>query len=131
MALTNKTGNLLAANQLKIDIRVITRAQSWAEQVRGVYHLLYPYIVDDFSHTDDIQDWIDNIFAKHKHMRPGCQGGVITEAVMPPASSSQIPDKTGKGLLENNSVLGKVKRGLSDLARLVAGINRVNTEKDI
>lgn len=121
--------NLLASNQLKIDIRVISNAQAWAEQVRGVYHLIYPYIVDDFSHTKDIQQWIDDVFTKHKHMRPGCQGGAITEPTMAPESSSQIPDKEGKGLLESNSVLGKVRKGLSDLARLVTGVNKYQNDQ--
>lgn len=129
MGLTNASGDLLVTNQLKIDIKVISRAQAWAEQVKGVYHLIYPHIVNDFSHTDDIQSWIDDVFAKHKHMRPGCQGGAITEPTMPPADSSQIPDKKGKSLLESNSVLGKVRKGMSDLARLVAGIDRVNNQE--
>jgi len=129
MALTNAGGDLIVTNQLKMDIRVISKAQAWAEQVRGVYHLLYPHIVNDFSHVDDIQSWIDDIFAKHKHMRPGCQGGIITEAVMPPNNMSQIPDKKGKSLLESNSVLGKVRKGLSDLARLVSGINKINNKE--
>ena len=129
MPLTNKSGDLLVTNQLKIDMRIISNAQSWAEQVRGVYHFLYPHIVDDFSHTKDVQAWIDKVFAKHKHGRPGCQGGIETLQPLPPAVSSQIPDREGKGLNESNSVLGKVKRGLSDLARLVSGIDRVNTEE--
>lgn len=128
MALTDKSADLIATNQLNIDIQVISRAQAWAEQVKGVYHLLYPHVVDDFAHHEDIQSWIDDVFAGHKHMKPGCDGGPITEAVMSPNNSSQIPDKKGKALLESNSVLGKVRKGISDLARLVAGINRINTE---
>jgi hypothetical protein len=129
MGLTNTGGDLIVTNQLKIDIRVISRAQAWAEQVKGVYHFLYPHIVDDFAHVDDIQEWIDKVFAKHKHMRPGCQGGAITEPTMAPESSSQVPDKKGKSLLQGNSVLGKVRKGMSDLARLVAGIDRVNNQE--
>ena len=129
MGLTNASGDLLVTNQLKIDIRVITRAQAWAEQVKGVYHLIYPHIVHDFSHVDDIQSWIDNQFAPHKHMRPGCQGGAITEPVMAPHNSTQIPDEKGKSLLESNTVLGKVRKGISDLARLVTGIDRVNNQE--
>jgi len=128
MALTNIGGDLIVTNQLKINMRVISRAQAWAEQVRGVYHLLYPHIVDDFSHTDDVQSWIDDIFAKHKHMRPGCSGGAITEPTMPPHNMSQIPDKKGKGYNESNTVLGKVRKGIRDLARLVTGIDRVNNK---
>ena len=126
MAVTKSGGDLILTNQLKMDVRVISKAQAWAEQVRGVYHLLYPHIVADFSHVDDIQSWIDDVFARHKHLRPGCQGGPITEEVMPPNNFSQIPDKKGKSLLESNSILGKVRRGISDLARLVSGISRVN-----
>ena len=129
MGLTNAGGDLIVTNQLKIDIRVISRAQAWAEQVKGVYHLVYPHIVDDFAHVNDIQAWIDDIFAKHKHMRPGCKGGPITEPTMAPHSSSQVPDKKGKSLLESNSVLGKVRKGMSDLARLVAGIDKVNNKE--
>jgi len=122
----DKSGDLLVTNQLKIDIKVISNAQAWAEQVRGVYHFLYPHIVEDFAHHQDIQSWINEIFAKHKHMKPGCEGGPITEEVMPPNNMSQIPDVTGKSLLEANSVLGMVRKGISDLARLVTGIDIVN-----
>ena len=129
MPLTDASGDLLVTNQLKIEMRIISNAQAWAEQVKGVYHFLYPHIVDDFTHTDDIQAWIDDIFAKHKHMRPGCQGGVITEPTMAPHDSSQMPDKEGKGKNESNSVLGKVRKGMSDLARLVSGIDKVNNRE--
>jgi hypothetical protein len=129
MPLTNIGGDLLVTNQLKIEMRIISNAQAWAEQVKGVYYFLYPHIVDDFSHTEDIQSWIDDVFASHKHGRPGCQGGVETLAPLPPAVSSQIPDKAGKSLNENNSVLGKVRKGMSDLARLVTGIDRVNNQE--
>lgn len=128
MPLTDIGGDLIVTNQLKIQIKIISNAQAWAEQVKGVYHFLYPHIVDDFSNTEDIQSWIDDVFAKHKHGRPGCQGGVETLGPLPPAVSSQIPDKAGKGLNESNSVLGKVRKGMSDLARLVTGIDRVNNQ---
>lgn len=128
MPLTDKGGDLIVTNQLKIQIKIISNAQAWAEQVKGVYHFLYPHIVNDFSHTDDIQAWIDDVFAQHKHGRPGCQGGVETLPPLPPAVSSQIPDKAGKGYNESNSVLGKVRKGMSDLARLVTGIDRVNNQ---
>ena len=127
-------GNILVTNQLKIDIKVISNAQAWAEQVRGVYYFLYPHIVEDFAHNNDIQSWIDDIFAQHTHPRPGCEGGPDT---LGPSStplirgslSSQIPDKQGKALLESNSVLGKVRKGMSDLVSLVAGIDRINKER--
>jgi len=123
MALTNKAGDLIVTNQLKIDIRVITKAQAWAEQVRGVYHLLYPYIVADFSHTDDIQQWVDQVFSSHTHTHTHGPSGP------PIGGKTQITDSKGKSLLESNSVLGKVKKGLSDLKRLVLGIDKVNNRE--
>jgi len=129
MALSDKSADLLVTNQLKIDMQIISNAQAWAEQVKGVYHLVYPHIVDDFSHTEDIQAWIDEVFATHMHGRPGCKGGPITLVPEAPANSSQVTDKMGKSYNESNSVLGKVRKGMSDLARLVAGIDRVNTQE--
>lgn len=132
MPLTNASGDLLVTNQLKIDMRIITNAQAWAEQVRGVYHLLYPHIVDDFTHHEDIQTWIDEVYAKHGHAPgPGCQGTQIVKIIKDIGSGgeSQIPDKKGKGYNEDNRVLTKVKKGLSDLKRLVQGIEDVNTRE--
>lgn len=126
MGFTKRGGDLIVTNQLKVDIRVINRAQAWAEQVRGLYHFIYPHIVDDFSHTKDIHAWISEVFATHVHGTPGCKHKSTT---LDPGVSSQIPDKNGKGLLVNNAVLGKVRKGISDLARLVAGTNRVNNER--
>ena len=132
MPLTNQSGDLLVTNQLKIEMRIISRAQAWAEQVKGVYHFLYPHIVQDFSHTEDIQQWIDDVFAKHGHaVAPGCQGSMIVKIELQKGTGgeSQVPDKAGQGLNESNTVLGKVRKGMSDLARLVAGIDRVNTQE--
>lgn len=127
MPLDNVSGDLLVTNQLDIEIKVINNAQAWAEQVRGVYHLVYPHIANDFSHTKDIQEWVDQVFQFHTHGRPGCQGG--TETLQVTGSPSQIPDTEGKGLIEDNSVLGKVRKGLRDLKKLVSGIDAVNNRE--
>ena len=128
MPLTDKSANALASNQVKVDLVVLTKAQAWAEQVRGAYYFLYPHIVADFSHRDDIQQWVDQVFAVHKHMKPGCEGGPITEPVMAPQSSSQITDIKGKALLVSNSVLGMVHKGANAVKTFIATLNKINKE---
>jgi hypothetical protein len=122
MALKNKAADVLASNQLDISILVISNAQAWKEQVLGAYHLLYPEIVEDFPHRNDVQEWVDEVFAKHGHaVAPGCQGSAITQITLGTGSGGEkdVGSLKGKEFNEVNKILGKVKKGISDLSYLV------------
>ena len=56
--MANKS-DLAASNQLNISIKVITNAQGWKNQIRGVYTFLYPHMIKDFVHLDDWKQWRD------------------------------------------------------------------------
>lgn len=119
------SSDLVASNQLKISITTITRGQAWRRQIRGLYHLIYPWIITDFTHTDDIDAWIQQVYAMHTHA--GVYPGQSVTAV--PGQMGQTGNTEGKALIEGNSAVGKVRSGLSDLATSTKEISQVNQQE--
>ena len=93
-----------AQNQLKINIAVITLAQSWINQIAGVYSFLYPLATEDFVHLKDFEVWRTQ-YDLHIHNN-GNNGSPVT----PPAVPIQWNQEAiAKAMIAINSSVGQLK----------------------
>lgn len=118
MAKGNKVVDLSAANKLNISITSITPSAAWKRQIRGSYTYMYPYIQGDFLHLEDFDQWNSQYFKTHKHKG---NKGYQTSA---PLYESILTTEKARSYLENNKVLGYIRKGISTIARLIDDLNR-------
>ena len=102
-----------ATNILKISIDVITEAQAWRSQVHGAYSLLYPWMVGDWLHLEDFDQWEKTFYSTHIHPSPNGVTGVQ-------ATKTVVMIERALSYLESVAPLGAIRRG--------AGIMRSVTE---
>lgn len=112
--------DIAASNQLKISIDVITPNQAWTRQVRGTYHLLYPWMIGDFVHLEDFKQWL-KLYEQHIHGN-GNNGSPTTKALSP----SPYTTARANALLLPSDVLGKIRRGLTSAISTVSQLNFFN-----
>lgn len=115
--------NLVASNRLKISIVNITAGQAWANQIRGVYHLIYPWALVDFVHINDFKKWVRTYYAKHRHIGTH---GVTTP---PQPAAAPIGREMGKSLLIAVAAIGKARNGMFTLNTTINQIYLAQKEK--
>jgi hypothetical protein len=108
MASVNKS-DLAASNQLNISIKVITNAQGWKNQIRGVYTFLYPHMIKDFTHLDDWKQW-RQAYDKHLHGN-GNNGSPTTAPTVPIIWTEQ----KAKANVTSNDAVGNVRKGFNQV----------------
>ena len=101
--------DLAAANQLKVSIKLITNAQAWKNQIRGVYSFLYPHMIKDFTHLDDWAQW-RKAFDQHLHGN-GNNGSPTT----PPQQPIIWTEQKAKSNITRNDAVGDVRKGFSQI----------------
>ena len=106
--MANKS-DLAASNQLNISIKVITNAQGWKNQIRGVYTFLYPHMIKDFVHLDDWKQWRD-AFDNHIHGN-GNNGSPTTPITVPIIWTEQ---KANANVTSNDAV-GDIRKGFDQV----------------
>lgn len=123
--MVKKTSDITASNQLKITLTTITKGQSWRRQIRGAYHLIYPWIVTDFPHIGDVNEWIDNAFKAHIHLTS--QGP--TDPPKSPALNFPLSKTKGNDEIEELSSVGKIRKGLTGASASVKDISKEQQRK--
>ena len=106
--MANKS-DLAASNQLNISIKVITNAQGWKNQIRGVYTFLYPHMIKDFVHLDDWKQWRD-AFDKHIHGN-GNNGSPTTAITVPIIWTEQ----KARANVTSNDAVENVRKGFDQV----------------
>lgn len=118
MAIGKKAVDVASANKLNISITTITPAQAWKRQIRGAYTFMYPYIQGDFLHLEDFDQWNAEYFKTHKHR--DSRGYTTTT----PISLSILTTERARSYLQNNKVLGYIRKGISTVSRLIEDLYR-------
>jgi len=115
--------DLAASNQLKISILVISNAQAWKNQIRGVYTLLYPHAIKDFVHLDDYKVWRDK-FDRHIHGN-GNNGSPTTIITIPILFNTQ----KAKSLVQTNDAVGSIRKGFNQAKAAISKLDEFNKKK--
>jgi hypothetical protein len=123
MSFSDRLSDATGANQLNVQISLITNAQAWTRQVRGTYSLIYAHAQADFLHLEDFNQFLQNIYAPHTHGN-GNNGSPTTSVIEP----AVVSNTEAQALLEAGGALGKIRTGISDASRSIDFIDKTNAE---
>lgn len=115
--------DLAASNQLNISIKLITNAQAWKNQIRGVYTLVYPHAIKDFVHLDDWKQW-RQAFDKHIHGN-GNNGSPTTAITVPIMWTEQ----KAKANVVSNDAVGNIRKGFNQADETLSKLDKFNKKK--
>ena len=120
--MANKS-DLAASNQLNISIKVITNAQGWKNQIRGVYTFLYPHMIKDFVHLDDWKQWRTS-FDKHGHSNGNNGSPTGTPGELPALTPIIWTEQKAKANVTSNDAVGDIRKGfdqVKETAKIIKG----------